>query len=156
MIDKEIFGSTFRLIPLSRLLWLFTLFAGTISFREVGISTIKRKGHFALYNCLVLGHKHTMGSEPQSVFSDPFSKKPFYESRCMDLVMLNCFVRQILKLVDLLFWLMLSGMSGCCFCSWLQFALSLLCPCIDSGNLQWSWKWYYLRLLALFALLALL
>jgi hypothetical protein len=35
-----------------------------------------RKGHFALYNCLVLGH--TKYSGVQRVYCNPFPSKPFH------------------------------------------------------------------------------
>ncbi len=44
----------------------------------------KRKGHFALYNLLVLGH--TMYSGVQRVYCNPFLAKPFHGSHRMDLV----------------------------------------------------------------------
>ncbi len=47
----------------------------------------KRKGHFALYNCLVLGH--TKYSGIQMVYCNPFLAKQFHGSNCMDLVMIR-------------------------------------------------------------------
>ncbi len=38
----------------------------------------QRKGHFALYNCLVLGH--TMHNGVQRVYCNPFPTKPLYGS----------------------------------------------------------------------------
>ena len=43
-----------------------------------------RKGHFALYNCLVLGHIKHKGV--QRVYCNPFPAKPFYGSHRLDLV----------------------------------------------------------------------
>ena len=46
----------------------------------------RRKGHFALYNCLVLGH--TKYSGIQRVYCNLFLAKPFHGSHRMDLVMI--------------------------------------------------------------------
>ncbi len=45
------------------------------------------KGHFALYNCLVLGHNKYKGV--QWVYCIPFPKKPFYGSHRLDPVMIR-------------------------------------------------------------------
>ncbi len=45
------------------------------------------KGHFALYNCLVLGHNKYKGV--QRVYCNPFPKKPFYGSNRLDPVMIR-------------------------------------------------------------------
>ena len=47
----------------------------------------RRKGHFALYNCLVLGH--TKYSGVQRVYCNPFPAKTFHASHCMDFVMIR-------------------------------------------------------------------
>ncbi len=47
----------------------------------------KRTGHFARFNCLVLGH--TKHSKVQRVYSNPFPKKTFYSWHKMDLVMIR-------------------------------------------------------------------
>jgi hypothetical protein len=47
----------------------------------------KRKGHFTLYNCLVLGHTKNKGV--QRIYCNPFPAKPFYGSHRLDLVMLR-------------------------------------------------------------------
>ncbi len=44
-------------------------------------------GHFALYNCLVLGHTKYKGV--QRVYCNPFPKKTFYGSHRLDLVMIR-------------------------------------------------------------------
>jgi hypothetical protein len=46
----------------------------------------RRKGHFALYNCLVLGH--TKYSGVQRVYCNPFPAKTFHASHRMDFVMI--------------------------------------------------------------------
>ena len=43
-----------------------------------------RSGHFALYNCLILGHTKYKGV--QRIYCDPFPKKKFYGANRMDLV----------------------------------------------------------------------
>jgi hypothetical protein len=45
------------------------------------------KGHFALYNCLVLGHTKYNGV--QRVYCNPFPAKPFHSSHCLDIVMIR-------------------------------------------------------------------
>jgi hypothetical protein len=44
------------------------------------------RDHFALYNCLVLGH--TKYKEVQRVYCNPFPRKPFYGSHRLDPVMI--------------------------------------------------------------------
>ena len=56
---------------------------GTLEFQE----SAKRKGHFALYNCLVLGHTKYKGV--QRVYSNPFPAKPFHGSHRLDIVMIR-------------------------------------------------------------------
>ncbi len=48
-----------------------TALLGTLEFQE----SAKRMGHFALYNCLVLGHTKYNGIQP--VNCNPFPAKPF-------------------------------------------------------------------------------
>ena len=45
------------------------------------------KGHFSLYNCLVLGH--TKYSGVQLVYCNPFPAKPFHGSHQLDPVMIR-------------------------------------------------------------------
>jgi hypothetical protein len=47
----------------------------------------KRKGHVALYDCLVLGHTKNKGV--QRISCNPFPAKPFYGSHHLDLVMIR-------------------------------------------------------------------
>ena len=56
---------------------------GTLEFQQ----SAKRKGHFALYNCLVLGHTKYKGV--QRVYSNPFPAKPFHGSHRLDMVMIR-------------------------------------------------------------------
>ena len=46
-----------------------------------------RKGHFSLYNCLVLGH--TKYSGVQRVYCNPFPANPFHGSHLLDPVMIQ-------------------------------------------------------------------
>ena len=56
---------------------------GTLEFQE----SAKRKGHFALYSCLVLSHTKYKGV--QRVYSNPFPSKPFHGSHRLDMVMIR-------------------------------------------------------------------
>ena len=47
----------------------------------------QRKGHFSLFNCLVLGHTKYKGV--QRVYCNPFPKKMFYGSHRMDPVIIR-------------------------------------------------------------------
>jgi hypothetical protein len=47
----------------------------------------QRKGHFSLYNCLILGHTKYNGV--QRVYCNPFPAKPFYGSHRLDPVMIR-------------------------------------------------------------------
>ena len=47
-------------------------------------TSYKRSGHFALYNCLTLGHTKYEGV--QRIYCDPFPNKKFYGTNRMDLV----------------------------------------------------------------------
>jgi hypothetical protein len=49
----------------------------------------KRKGHFALYNCLVLGHTKNNLKGVQRIYCNPFPAKPFYGSDRLDFVMIR-------------------------------------------------------------------
>ena len=49
--------------------------------------TAQHSGHFALYNCLVLGHTKYKGV--QRIYCNPFPAKPFYGSHRLDLVMIR-------------------------------------------------------------------
>jgi hypothetical protein len=47
----------------------------------------QRKGHFDLFNCLVIGNTNFKGVQP--VYCNPFPAKPFYGSHRLDLVMIR-------------------------------------------------------------------
>ena len=72
-----------RLILITRIILQVTALLETLEFQE----SAKRKGHFALYNCLVLGHTKYNGV--QGVYRNPFPAKPFYGSRCLDMVVIR-------------------------------------------------------------------
>jgi hypothetical protein len=46
-----------------------------------------QKGHFALFNCLVLGHTKYNGV--QLAYCNPFLEKMFHGSHCLDIVMIR-------------------------------------------------------------------
>ena len=77
------------------LLLLYTLYTLWYLFFQVNAilqtlqlqESAKRKGHFALYNCLVLGHTKHKGV--QRIYCNPFPAKPFYGSHRLDLVMIR-------------------------------------------------------------------
>ncbi len=49
----------------------------------------QRKGHFSLYNGLILGHTKYNGVTVQRVYCNPFPAKPFYGSHRLDPVMIR-------------------------------------------------------------------
>jgi hypothetical protein len=49
----------------------------------------QRKGHFALFNCLVLGHTKYRGVNPRRVHCNPLPAKMFHGSHRLDLVMIR-------------------------------------------------------------------
>jgi hypothetical protein len=50
---------------------------------------LERKGYFALFNCLVLGHTKYKGPGVQRVYRNTFPTKMFYGSHRMDHVMIR-------------------------------------------------------------------
>ncbi len=80
----------------------------TLEFQESASS----KGHFALYNCLMLGH--TKYNSVQRVYCNPFPAKPFHSSHCLDIVMIR---QQGINNGMLLCLQIISGMQGFCFCA---------------------------------------
>jgi hypothetical protein len=60
-----------------------TALLGTLEFQE----SARRKGHFALFNCLVLGHTKYKGV--QRVYCNPFPAKPFQGSHRLDMVIIR-------------------------------------------------------------------
>ncbi len=63
--------------------WQVNAILQTLQLQE----SAKRKGHFARYNCLVLGHTKNKGG--QRIYCNPFPAKPFYGSHRLDLVMIR-------------------------------------------------------------------
>ncbi len=55
----------------------------TLEFQEPA----QHKGHFALYNCFVLGHTKYNGV--QRVYCNPFPAKPYHSSHHLDIVMIR-------------------------------------------------------------------
>ena len=72
-----------HLIRIMRLIFQVTALLATLELQE----SARRKGHFALYNCLVLGH--TKYSGVQRVYCNPFPAKTFHASHRMDFVMIR-------------------------------------------------------------------
>ena len=66
-----------------RIIFQVTALLATLESQE----SARRKGHFALYNCLVLGH--TKYSGVQRVYCNPFPAKTFHASHRMDFVMIQ-------------------------------------------------------------------
>ncbi len=60
-----------------------TVLLGALEFQQ----SAERKGHLALYNCLVLGHTKYNGV--QRVYCNPFPAKPFYSCHCLDMIMVR-------------------------------------------------------------------
>ncbi len=72
-----------RFILIIRIMFQVTALLGTLEFQQ----SAKRKGHFALYNRLVLGHTKYNGVE--RVYCNPFPTKPFYSCHRLDMVMIR-------------------------------------------------------------------
>ena len=95
----------------------------------------KRKGHFALYNCLVLGH--TKYSGIQRVYCNLFLAKLFHGSHRMDLVMirpLGIDNGAFVVTPDSVWYTPV--LSICCNRHWIQ--VLRLCTCFDVGILRRS------------------
>ena len=72
---------------ISIILIILPLYSGKCSSWDVGTATISTtQGHFALYNCLVIGNTKYSGVQ---LYSNPFPAKPFHGSHRMDLVMIR-------------------------------------------------------------------
>ena len=72
-----------RLIRIMCIILQVTALLATLELQD----SARRKGHFALYNCLVLGH--TKYSGVQRVYCNPFPAKTFHASHRMDFVMIR-------------------------------------------------------------------
>jgi hypothetical protein len=75
--------SIIRLIRIMHIIFQVTALLATLELQE----SARRKGHFALYNCLVLGH--TKYSGVQRVYCNPFPAKTFHASHRLDFVMIR-------------------------------------------------------------------
>ena len=108
---------------------------GTLEFQQ----SAKRKGHFALYNCLVLGHTKYKGV--QRVYSNPFPQNP---STAVIAWTWSWLGRRVSIMAPLLCRRILSGMHGFCFCS--QHLLWLtLDP--SPSNAHWYRHWKHTTIL---------
>jgi hypothetical protein len=72
-----------RFILIIYIVFQVTAFLGTLELQD----STTRKSHFALFNCLVLGHTKYYGV--QRVYCNPFPAKTFHGSHCMDVVMIR-------------------------------------------------------------------
>ena len=72
-----------RLIGIICIILQVTALLATLELQD----SARRKSHFALYNCLVLGHTKYNGV--QRVYCNPFPAKTFHASHCMDFVMIR-------------------------------------------------------------------
>ena len=73
----------FIVIQVIHIIFQVTALLQTLEFQESASS----KGHFALYNCLVLGHTKYNGV--QRVYCNPFPAKPFHGSHRLDIFMIR-------------------------------------------------------------------
>ena len=85
----NIFFVPFTIIRIIRFIQLMTyIFQVTALLQTLELQeSAKRKGHFALFNCLVLGHTKYQGV--QRVYCNPFPAKKFYGSHRMDPVIIR-------------------------------------------------------------------
>ncbi len=74
---------TILFIPIIRIIVQVTALLETLEFQE----SAQCKGHFALYNCLVLGHTNYNGV--QRVYCNQYPAKPFHNSHSLDMVMIR-------------------------------------------------------------------
>ena len=82
----RIFLVPFSIIRIIRFIHIMSQVNALLQTLELQESA-QRKGHFALFNCLVLGHTKYRGV--QRVYCNPFPTKMFYGSHRMDLVMIR-------------------------------------------------------------------
>ena len=85
----KIYGIYFlSLLHLCTLYDLYRLLQVTALLQTLELQdSAKRRGHFALFNCLVLGHTKYKGV--QRVYCNPFPKQMFYGSHRMDPVIIR-------------------------------------------------------------------
>jgi hypothetical protein len=82
----RIFLDPFSIICIIRFIHIMSQANALLQTLELQESA-QRKGHFSLFNCLVLGH--TKYRDVQRVYCNPFPTKMFYGSHCMDPVMIR-------------------------------------------------------------------
>ena len=82
----SIFLDPFPIIRIIRFIHIMSQVNALLQTLELQESA-QRKGHFSLFNCLVLGHTKYKGV--QRVYCNPFPTKMFYGSHQMDLVMIR-------------------------------------------------------------------
>jgi len=75
--------SIIRIIHFIRIILQVDALLKTLELQE----SAQRKGHFGLFNCLVIGHTKYKGV--QRVYCNPFPAKPFHGSHRLDLVMIR-------------------------------------------------------------------
>jgi hypothetical protein len=78
-----LFFCIIRIILIIRIIIQVRALLRTLEFQE----SAKRKDHFALFNCLVLGHTNSNGV--QRVNCNPFPAKPFHGSHRFDMVIIR-------------------------------------------------------------------
>ena len=83
---EDIILVVFAIIRIIRLIHIMSQVDALLKTLELQESA-QRKGHFALFNCLVLGHTKYKGV--QRVYCNPFPTKMFHGSHRMDLVMIR-------------------------------------------------------------------
>jgi hypothetical protein len=72
---------------LMHIIGLIPIIAGNFRPSDIGAARIGRKGHFALFNCLVLGHTKYKGV--QRIYCNPSPNKMFYGSHRMDPIIIR-------------------------------------------------------------------
>ena len=82
----SIFLDPFPIIRIIRFIHIMSQVNALLQTLELQESA-QRKGHFSLFNCLVLGHTKYKGV--QRVYCNPFPTKMFYGSHRMDPVMIR-------------------------------------------------------------------
>ena len=83
---EDIILVVYTIIRIIRLIHIMSQVDALLKTLELQESA-QRKGHFALFNCLVLGHTKYKGV--QRVYCNPFPTKMFHGSHRMDLVMIR-------------------------------------------------------------------
>ncbi len=88
-LKEKIFNIFFALFSIFRIIHFITIILevdALLKTLELQGSA-QRKGHFSLFNCLVIGHTKYKGV--QRVYCNPFPAKPFHGSHRLDVVMIR-------------------------------------------------------------------